>query len=843
MPITLASFRFGTGYDVHVLRGQSTVPLSKLLGVFPKTGTICTFFEYVNDRHQTDVGIEFRPVFRCDENASEFFNFGIHVNRTDGTVSVDPGPPPQHQPSNFIVEATVTRNAGVPAPGEFPVTVIRIHVHGSVDKIWLTPQNLTIRRPVATGDCKTPYGFTVRAQFDDGVVGDVTYSDQFDLSPATHFYVKPDEKERRVQLPASAGVGSHVPVTVTTSAAWGSRASTGPHELIIAEPWATEPAVPQAEWLDGKADIMNGSVKPETVPNVLFMATGFADMTVFKSVVTMVQSNLVSDSMVHPFDFLKTSMAYWHLPISASEDGPSVQCEVAPFVRGHTTFAAPLPKAVPPPSTGEWSVANLIYFAGLPVPDDVNRTMPELNDRWDDVMTDIPERVVMLSVVDDWLALAKRTFIDETDNFPCMSIGSPPEAERSEDWGMGLHSRRADDDERAAFLKRVTAKPIGTMTPITLGLPPPEDGLGNLWAKDHAAFPFDETRYVVAFTNSPVGRANSGINVRLTLSGADVDDSHPGIPVTPVTDGRNALRLALQVPSIATIFPDTWTTIVHEIAHKFDLGDEYVEDSDTYTLSGDMDEANLTTASVVLKSDGSVLLDKIKWNWHRARKAVVTTGKIVPLGAKRFQIPVGFGAGFQLAVGDPVLLRKRERRKVIAGAPKTSVEFKIESLGADGDKIVVSTTASVSSLDDFGAGSVLYKPFLAPSDVVPARPYLTLVSPAAERIMRDAIKGPLNGIACNAATNAAVRASTEVPAAADPQNKVKPGDLVPMVGLYHGGGLYGCGVLRPAGQCMMRDNHDMWTIFCPVCRFVLVEQIDPEQHRHIDFEFQKVYPF
>jgi hypothetical protein len=842
MPITLASFSFGTGNDVHVLRGQSTVPLAKLLGVFPATGSICTFFEYVNDRHQTDVGIEFRPVFRCDENATEFFNFGIHVNRTDGTVSVDPGAPPAHQPFNFIVEATVTRNAGVPGPGEFPVTIIRVHVHGGVDRIWLTPQNLTIRRPVATGDCKTSYGFTVRAQFDDGTVGDVTSSEQIDFLPPTHFYVRPDEKQRRIQLPASAGVGSHVPVTVTTSAAWGSRASTGPHELIVAEPWATESNVPQAEWLDGKADIMNGSVKPETVPNILFMATGFADTSAFKSVVTMVQSNLVSDSVMHPFNFLRTSMAYWHLPIQASENGPSVQCEVWPYMRGALMFAAPLPKAVPPPSTGEWSVGNLIYFAGLPVPDDVNRTMPELNDRWDEVMPDIPERVVMLSVVDKWLALAKRTYIDEIDNFPCMSIGSPPEAERGEDLSMGLHGRRADDNERTEFLKRVTAKPIGTMAPITLGLAPPEDALGNLWAKDHAAFPFDNTRYVVALANSPLGRANSGINVRFTFSGPDVDDENSGFCVVPATDGRNALRLNLPVPSNATIFPDTWTTIGHEIAHNFDLGDEYVEDADTYTLSGDMDEANLTTADVVLKTDGAVRLDKIKWNWHRARKAVVTTGKIVPLGGKRFQVPVAFGAGFQLAVDEPVLLRKRVKRKVIAGGPKTSVEFKIESLSADGDKIVIVTTASVSNLDDFGAGSVLYKPFIAPTDVVPARKYMTLVSPAAERLMRDVIKGPLNGVTCNAATNASLRASTEWPTVADPQNKMRPGDLVPMVGLYHGGH-YACGVLRPAGQCMMRDNHDMFTLFCHVCRFVLVEQIDPEQHRHIDYEYQKVYSF
>ena len=820
------------------------MPLSKLLGVFPKTGSSRTFFEYVNDQHQTDVGIEFRPVFRCDENATEFFNFGIHVDRTDGTVSVDPGPPPQHQPFNFIVEATVTRNAGVPAPGEFPVTVIRIHVHGSVDKIWLTPANLTIRRPVATGDVDTSYGFSVRAQFDDGVVGDVTSSEQISFSPDTHFYVRPHENEHRIRLPASAGVGSRIPVTVTTVPDWGSVSSANDaHHLIVVEPWATEPNVPMAEWLDGKADVMNGSVKPETVPNVLFIAAGFADADVFKTIMKMIHSGLVSDSMVLPFSFLKTSMAYWHLPITAAENGPSVQCEVSTFKRGNTTFAAPLPQALPPPSTGEWSVASLIYLAGLPVPDDVNRTMPELNDRWDDVMPDIPERVVMLSVVDEWLALANRTFIDEVDNFPNMSIGSPPEADSQEDLGMGLHSLRADDDERLAFLKRVTAKPIGTMPPITLGLPPPEEGLGNLWAQDHAAFPFDHTRFVVTLANSQLGRANSGINTRLAMPGGDFDDANPGFAVLPVADGRNALRLNLPQPTIAQIAPDTWYVIAHELAHKFDLDDEYVEQADTLAGTDDLSDANTTAAAIVLKADGSVRLDKIKWNWHRARKAVVTTGKIVPLGGKRFQVPVGFAAGFQLAVGEAVLLRKRVQRAVIKGAPKTSVEFKIESLGADGDKIVLAATASVSSLDDFGAGSVLYKPFAAPSDVVPARPYLTLVSPAAERIMRDAIKGPLNGVACNAAMNAAIRASAEVPAAADPLNRVKPQDLVSLVGVYHGGAAFACGVLRPAGQCMMRGTHDMFTVFCPVCRFVLVEQIDPEQHRHVDYEYQKAYSF
>jgi hypothetical protein len=849
MPITHANFTVGTPGDVHVLRGQSTQPLSKFLGVWPKVGLPCTLFDYVHVRHQTDVRVEFRPVFRSDDNPDEFVGFGIHVNRSDGTVRVDPGPPPQHQPSNFLVEATVTLNGGVPAPGEFPVSRLRIHVHGSVAQVWLTPPGLGIRRPVATGACQTNYGFTVRAQFDDGTVGDVTTSHEVSFSPATHFYVKPDEVESRIQLSDSDGVGSIFPVTVTTSPAWGGISDVA-HPVEILEPWATEPNVPMAEWIDGHVDVMNGSLKPENVPNVLFLACGFADPDVFTTMIKNTHQNLTTHWSLRPFDFLRTSMAYWHLPIKAATDGVAIQCEVAPFDRDlngeKQTFAAPLPMAEEPPPTGEWSVQHLLYFAGLPVPDDLNRTMAELNDRWDAVMPDIPERVFPLAVVDEWLALAKRTFIDEVDNFPAVSIGTAPQAETRETAILGFHDRRADDDERAAFLSRVTAKPIGGMAPITLGVPAPGDGIGNIWAKDHPDFPFDNTPFTVAYTNCPFGRAiraTDGVHTRLSLRPRTLDDEYPGFPVTPVDDGRNALRLDLPQPSIAMLLDGTWHALGHELAHTFGLGDEYVEDATDYPLDErSVDEANQTTSKAVLNTDGSVRLNDIKWNWHRARKAVVTTGKIVKLGDTRFQVPVALGHGVALAVGEPVLLRQRVKRKVIGRAPLTSAEFTVESLGPDGDKVVITTTKSGLSLDAFTAGSVLYTPFVAPPDVVPARPYLTLVSPAAERIMRDQIKGAMNGTVCNAANNLSAHGSTEVPLKEDPNNKVKALDKPFLVGVYHGARQHACGILRPAGQCMMRGSFDIIARFCPVCQFALVEQIDPEKHGLLDSEYQKVYP-
>jgi hypothetical protein len=41
---------------------------------------------------------------------------------------------------------------------------------------------------------------------------------------------------------------------------------------------------------------------------------------------------------------------------------------------------------------------------------------------------------------------------------------------------------------------------------------------------------------------------------------------------------------------------------------------------------------------------------------------------------------------------------------------------------------------------------------------------------------------------------------------------------------------------------MMRDSHSDTSLFCPVCRYVLVEQVNPELHHLIDQEYEKRYP-
>jgi hypothetical protein len=49
-------------------------------------------------------------------------------------------------------------------------------------------------------------------------------------------------------------------------------------------------------------------------------------------------------------------------------------------------------------------------------------------------------------------------------------------------------------------------------------------------------------------------------------------------------------------------------------------------------------------------------------------------------------------------------------------------------------------------------------------------------------------------------------------------------------------------VLHPTGQCMMRNSHDVAGRFCPVCQYVLIDRVDPDQHWHFDREYEKKYP-
>ena len=63
-----------------------------------------------------------------------------------------------------------------------------------------------------------------------------------------------------------------------------------------------------------------------------------------------------------------------------------------------------------------------------------------------------------------------------------------------------------------------------------------------------------------------------------------------------------------------------------------------------------------------------------------------------------------------------------------------------------------------------------------------------------------------------------------------------------LIGIYEGGGEHDCGVLRPAGRCKMRDSNDTTIPYCSVCRYLIVDRINPSKHGDLDAIYASQYP-
>jgi hypothetical protein len=109
----------------------------------------------------------------------------------------------------------------------------------------------------------------------------------------------------------------------------------------------------------------------------------------------------------------------------------------------------------------------------------------------------------------------------------------------------------------------------------------------------------------------------------------------------------------------------------------------------------------------------------------------------------------------------------------------------------------------------------------------------------------------MTGAACNLQASGT---AVHVPVA-DPDGKIPANILPHVVGVYFGGYQHACGIVRPAGMCMMRDHNDApeqykkdmkapqgVSKFCVVCSYVMVEYADPDQHWRLDRDYGPWYP-
>ncbi len=856
MPIREIYFASKAAGDIHLLRHERSRDLRVDSLRFVWTGVYGTelrhFANVYLDFHM-DVEVEFRPTFRAALVGDEWTGFGIKVNRFSGEVSFDAGAAPIPSPDNFIIEAVITRNEDGLAPNLIPPALIRVHVHTAATLMWLTPASMTVRRLSAVGDDRTRNRFTVRVQFSDGIIGDLTVRHGVTWGPAANVDTGGDpDEEGLLRIPAGVAAGATVPITATWSSIAGRLTATA--DMIVAQPWSTDPAMPKADLVDGSPDAWQGTIKPEVVPNVLFFGDGLsgdpADGAAFQSITNKIVHDLKTDPLTRPFDVLATSMNYWRVAVPSASRGISVRCEVFTQTVGGTLVARPVPPALVPPVAGAWQVENLIYAVGLPMPRDVapageswaaaTARRTALRARWTAIARTAPTAATVSdALIEQWALIGTRTFVDEIDAFPAMGLGSRPAAsESSSTPSLDLHEDRGGMDGLDSFYAALRASNGVALSGAGA------NELGNLWAQDRADCRFDNRSLVVILSATKGGRAQqTDRHITISLESGNID-----IPVnSAVVAGRRTVSIDASAPLPVTVDRDVWRVTAHELGHSLGLGDEYVDLPGIFTApEGSLDrDGNLTSVAAVLNG-ARFSSARVKWNWRRVVKAAMLVEPIMPPAGSEFDIKVGPGHAFQFSPGDKVRLRERIHKQVLRRDPfECSSALVVVSINAAGDVLRVSGSPDPAELSRFRDGSVVYIPAPLPGG---AAGEARLVAPKIAKYIDDNNR-PLTpwpndptaqlGLDDRGRWRGTV---AQVPAYDGYDVLWTHRNDARVVGLYAGGSGLGDGIFHPAGSCMMRNTNADTSAFCAVCRFVMVDLIDPRAHWWIDRDYDKIYP-
>jgi hypothetical protein len=770
---------------------------------------------------------------------------GVTFVPATGVVTAD-NPLPDDRVENFLVKAVATARNGAETSTAEAWT--RVHVHQSVERIWLTPNPMTIHE----GSFSNPR-FTLLGEFDDGVVADMTRIG--DTVAAWRGRVTWTSNIATVtvtdtgRLEATARADAQI--TASFQPPGGGAPETDTATARVVPPWSDGADL---TLVSGDAD------RRERVPNVLFMAEGFdesaADRDAFNRIVDTVVDGLRKNHLIYPWPLLHASVNFWSAFTAGRQAGATRRTEVYikdPDAQNVPFFRVPEPEQ-PKPTDNKWTLAQLVHQIGLPVPDDaasdLDELLPELRARYGDHIT--KERIE--DNFSRWIRLANRRLLNLRDSMLCFTAGERPRAKTP----SGEDPNIFDTD-----FDRISNNDIHALL----------DGLrhnGTTIGLDHWG-PTGRDRALVCVLTRSSGRsvASSDYFVASLAHGKTErasDAPHQQLELVPIELPKEGDDLNWLVYLFA-----------HECGHAFGLGDEYGEGGikkgdhferfEEADATGVEESPNLHARATIRKVDPSdpdaaneIDASKIKWaSWLRiSHAAAVTTRPSVSGTELQLDVRSGalrFGDGERVRIRQ-VLLRRNAEHILEYNDPLRSGPLKVKRrpddthlvLEADGAPAIGETPlphiGATVMTDVEAAPIIVYRPTrhpipgsVQPTEVAVLSPLVAVHISTTDR--------PLN-----------VKADEPYVCVIDDRGIQNPRNLpiLPtqkpcyeplIIGLYDGGRRFHCEVFHPGGVCNMRDHYEgeNHRRFCQVCRYVLVDIIDPTKHGDLDAVYHKEYAY
>jgi hypothetical protein len=835
--------------DIHLIPGLASPRLDQMLAVFATS--------YSGGRRSSEPPaddfwtVSFAPSFK--PSTTQTHTNGVRVDPQTGEVTVKPLPAGSRL-RTFTVTATVKQGTATPHTAR-----VRVHVHGAVVERWITPSSLTVRQ--GTKGMR----FSVLARFDDGVIGDITNwaLGRPKVNPTDTFAVHPDgstEPVHRWSAGSSSGPGMAVdPATGTiTSQTSGGFVTVNLHvgngppiataKAFAAPPWSTPVKLTRI------AGSHFSAIGRAGIHSVLFLPEGFVDdplgtdRIAYEFYVRDLVHQLNTNSQTRPFDVLSRKFAYFSAWVPSPQAGCSVLAEVyadpadqrSSLPTGHVLGKNATPAEDPkPPAANQLRVQQLIDKVGLPLPAvDLAGTTPGggLAIAWRDLYGVDPAAIV--DAFPEWLRRNNRVLLNEVDT--AFHIGHNHRPYAMADVGdimhLTFHPLRMTDADFNTFLRALTDDQGKPLPPV--------------WAEGGA----DQALVVIVCRTGRWG----GANVPRNSSGAQyiavAIESRETYEFTSGTPGQDLVP----DPIPSNVDPAPWSLTAHELAHSFGLADEYGRGGALPAKLVDHVRAHHNVQELAsLQANGVLLATNIKWRWLRLRRAAVLRSPSAgvdpvrpdPDGGGQYLITVGREQAIEFdASQDIVRLRTRGPLRT----PTFSDRLRLLAVHAN--------TLTVRPLSDVGFDPRIWNP--GDLVVVPARgpdpdfsarilgPDLELVHKSVVDLI-NTTHNPLN--ARNGAT-ANRQCATPDPVPRDEANLFATKPRGPrmarrIVGLFEGGAAFDCGVFHPTGQCTMSESTFtgpgggvISTPFCAVCRYAMVELIDPSGHGQIDADYDQEYP-
>ena len=760
------------------------------------------------------------------------------------------------------------RYAGQPNPVRMTIPTHQVHLLSNGQILDDGAGNNVFE--VVRVEKKAQYKASVYATFDDGTIGDLTndHGVTWERGPGVDLSDITFDPDGAFEVATSA-VGKTLPIRARLPASLsrpGLTEATG--NVIVRESWLN--ANPIAERIPGSPT----HLPAETIPNVIFIAEGFQSPQEFRTVALSVYNRLRTNPRTTPWNHLFTSrMNAWMLYEESRETAASILYESVVFEDLPLEDSTPADVALPLGDvvdlvTGKLSdqagidLRGLVIRVGWPSPADAQATRAQKETEWRQLV-DQNFGTGALGFSDPefnfWIRLSTRRLVEERDTAWGLRCGEKPKAAPdipAEIISMNVEARlqRSNLD---LFFSRVRAD---SATGDLIG--------ERFWGRDRQG-KFGKDYGLVVFlvgglrtigtrfgeSYFPQGIVNTGIGVGLVDALVPLNSLGPELNVNsaffvprPVQGAPSFEMVPFPVPREIPL--GAFGRVAHELAHSFNLDDEYAR----ITRLSLPDNVRLnTTLNLQRRNDvldgGQLSGELVKWRWPRIRKAGVVQAD--PAVGPTISVTLRVGEVGQFDLNETVRFRQRslETPRADLSSPDLKVLSKNETTQTLTLEPLVPTPNTTWAR--FGPDSLLYAPVKAPSasrDNPTNDVYAEVLSPLIRHQINQPPHNPQTLEPCQEDTKDQ-QDPVNLPDLSRPQERRR------VIGLYSGGKGFSCNVFHPSGECIMRKetqqrvNRVTGVVidrqvyqFCHVCRYGLVDQIDPRQHDQIDREYEQNYP-